>query len=88
MAIGKLTNKEVEIEIKGARKELEPLTNEQLILRVLASLVNHNLPSKTYYQIMASVLRERSEEKQIDTILNTFTRLSNEEIERIREEWF
>ncbi len=62
MAIRELTNEEnIEVEIRQARKELEPLTNEQLMLRSLASLVSHNLPSKTYYQIMASILRERSE---------------------------
>lgn len=37
---------------------------------------------------LCNVVRERPEKKQIDTILNMFTRLSNEEIERIREEWF
>ncbi len=55
------TDAEIKMEIKGARKELEPLTNEQLILRTLASLASHNLPDATYYRIMASVLRERSE---------------------------
>lgn len=84
-----LTNEEkVEVKIAQARKELEPLTNEQLMLRALASLVSHNLPSEVYYMIMASVLRERSEEKQLDTIFNMLSRLSNEEMEKIREEWF
>jgi hypothetical protein len=48
-------------EIDSARNELEPLTNEQLILRALASLISYHLPSEIYYQVMASVLRERSE---------------------------
>ncbi len=54
----------IEVEIRQARKELEPLTNEQLMLRSLASLVSHNSPRNTYYQIMASILRERSEIKE------------------------
>jgi hypothetical protein len=56
--------KRIEEEIDGSRKELEPLTNEQLVLRALASLVSRNLPTEIYYQVMASVLRERSEIKE------------------------
>jgi hypothetical protein len=64
MAITKFNEIKIDKEIKGARKELELLTNEQLILRTLASLASHNLPSEIYYSVMASVLRERSEIKE------------------------
>ncbi len=86
MAIKDLSDKAKEI--MCARKELEVLTNEQLTLRSLASLVSHNLPDATYYQVMASVLRERAEEKQITVILKLLSRLSGEEMEMIREKWF
>ncbi len=78
----------IEEEIENARKELESLTNEQLILRTLASLVSHNLPDVAYYQVMASVLRERSEESQLTVIHKLLSQLSNNQREEIRDEWF
>ncbi len=47
--------------IENIRKELELLTNEQLTLKALALLIACNLSHGTYYKVLASILRERSE---------------------------
>lgn len=78
----------IEIQIEGARRELEPLTNEQLILCALASLVSYQLPSEIYYQVMANILRERSRGDLLSQVLELLFKLNDEQLEKIREECF
>jgi hypothetical protein len=78
----------IDIEIEGSRKELEPLANEQLILRALASLISHTFPNNAYYQVMASILRERSKKDQMIVIHELLSQLNDKQMWEIKEEWF
>lgn len=53
---------ENEREILATTRELENLTNDQLIFRALSALVSHICPAEIYYFTLAFVLRAKAEE--------------------------